>query len=773
MWLSHSQDSTGSSHHPSSYAQESQCSDFSQINTQDIFSQNSSGTQNEIPQQKKMSMYEKWLSKRTLFKKDSTTDLRPHICKDSRDIVRATSSANNPSGIMEMTSLIAPLNPSFGPDRSILEQVKIAFHDSFKEINSTLDVFKQKLDTSTESSHEMLTQTVNKFMQDIWKQQEQFYNLFNQHSKNMPSSEELQKVIYVHERKITLLEDLLSSRQNESENLSKIIQDFISSQQLKTDQKLEELLKWLKLTNEKHEHSMDDYKKSLEKTLKEFKNENSKRISHSEQRDKKVMSEISDVKEKMEKKFSDLNTKWVEELQVLLKKQTNIISDTNKQFFKQFNQNIYPLKNLRSQNNELVIEQCQAMVTNLEKNIKSHLISNDWNISSMQKSITASIHQTISMLLKQSQDNCIIQMMQQIENKFLIHLSHLEQDRMSKCKIKSSHFINLNKSPEKQITQNSPCSFTDDGGKEKQVKKFHSPVQDALSNRLIGITTSKTEINMEKKTTNDQFQENDVAKLHRKYSKSDVDNYMNDIKIDSVYCEDNKNMKRKSRNNAESSSVESISSSNNYLHKNKMYESNPKSNNRKRKYGENAKEHQFDKNIGMQLNPENLSTYEDKNNCAALGCTVNKKNYKFQDKNPSSFETIDNVYNRRIESQPQKKLWCENIEKKSFFQQKTIQSSFKVHDISTNHHELANNFKNFSSKKVSSMGIYSSQCSRKKGNITEVSSCSSSPTVSITKVTIKKIRTPSQKRLIQGRQTSNKQGLNASPAPTMLSDIDF
>ncbi|CAL1545147.1 unnamed protein product, partial [Lymnaea stagnalis] len=71
MWPS--QDSALSSYNTSSFKQDSQCSDFSHINTQDVFSQNNSGPQNEVSQQsyKKMSMYEKWLNKRSLFKREA------------------------------------------------------------------------------------------------------------------------------------------------------------------------------------------------------------------------------------------------------------------------------------------------------------------------------------------------------------------------------------------------------------------------------------------------------------------------------------------------------------------------------------------------------------------------------------------------------------------------------------------------------------------------------------------------------------------------------
>ncbi|XP_055884008.1 uncharacterized protein LOC106077905 isoform X4 [Biomphalaria glabrata] len=433
MWFHHSQDSAGSSHHPSSYAPDSQCSDFSQINTQDLFSQNSSGPQNEILSQKRMTMYEKWLNKKSL--------LKSQLDKEGKGSNTSTAGSTNNSNkcysvIESRTSLGGTVSETAGLNRDLLQQIKNSFQDSSKEIRNALGAFKKKLDTNTELSQEQLSQTLSTFLQDVWKHQEQICNMLCEHVKKASSSEELHTKIAVNEKQITLLEEqLLAFQQSGAEKLSKEVENVLSSHLSNLDQKLEDLIKYMKQTKEKQEFQSEDYKNCLEKNIKECMNQYGNRNSQMKEIDKKIMTEVADVKEKMEMKLCDLRTKLIEEFQVLFKRQTKDISDTHKQLFKQLNQNIFPLKNLRSQNNTVIMEHLDTLGTKLEKVVQKCFSSNDWNIPTIQNSITESLHVMLSSLLKQTNNDCISDILQQVEERDMqLHFEPAQLSRYSEDK---------------------------------------------------------------------------------------------------------------------------------------------------------------------------------------------------------------------------------------------------------------------------------------------------------------------------------------------------
>ncbi|XP_055884006.1 uncharacterized protein LOC106077905 isoform X2 [Biomphalaria glabrata] len=778
MWFHHSQDSAGSSHHPSSYAPDSQCSDFSQINTQDLFSQNSSGPQNEILSQKRMTMYEKWLNKKSL--------LKSQLDKEGKGSNTSTAGSTNNSNkcysvIESRTSLGGTVSETAGLNRDLLQQIKNSFQDSSKEIRNALGAFKKKLDTNTELSQEQLSQTLSTFLQDVWKHQEQICNMLCEHVKKASSSEELHTKIAVNEKQITLLEEqLLAFQQSGAEKLSKEVENVLSSHLSNLDQKLEDLIKYMKQTKEKQEFQSEDYKNCLEKNIKECMNQYGNRNSQMKEIDKKIMTEVADVKEKMEMKLCDLRTKLIEEFQVLFKRQTKDISDTHKQLFKQLNQNIFPLKNLRSQNNTVIMEHLDTLGTKLEKVVQKCFSSNDWNIPTIQNSITESLHVMLSSLLKQTNNDCISDILQQVEERLLSHISTMlkHDNKNNLCNDKSLSEIDQ---PQKRCEQkNSSLNNVDVQLKKTQRsdryhKRSSKCKQDTGINNNVMYNTRRQH---EKHVIDSERQkesvliDNSFTYGKPKYQTKnngicEAENNINKLLTPYMYC--SPNFSPSQRMNLNLSKVQTID---------KVKNPDGKSNGRKRKYCENENQQTnfFNRDMQLHFEPAQLSRYsEDKSDFQAYYKEKKGKYQHLQSPFQTSFKAVEKVYKTRqmVETQSHHEFWSQNLENNSSVcQQKALLYSDTYGDCYADRKSILNKL---SSRKFQSS--LSSHNGYNGENGDEINSCDSSPTVSLANVTIKKQKAPYKTRLIQDSQTVVKEiKMDAkvlSPAPTLLSEIDL
>ncbi|BFZ08198.1 hypothetical protein BsWGS_11237 [Bradybaena similaris] len=403
-----SQDSAFSSHMMSSQMTSSQCSDFSQIASQDMFSQNNIGPQVENNSQqgiKKMSMYEKWLSKRSLFRRDPTPSAAAEN-KTNQHIVTAQPlppdniSKHSCYGTSDNT-LTRPLIDSNlkGTERDLLRQVTYAIHDCSTEMKSALCAVTDKLDNVTEMTNDQLAQTLTSFLEDIWKHQEKLQHVLQDQDKSKSVVTELEVKLAKKESQIAALEEQLAqTRKDRTPRFAKAVRCEMQSPQLLLQRKLEEILEWTKDTREQQNQHLNKYLQSMDTHCKQHVNK-----GHSHEAEKRMLAELRKVPDKLECKQRELHAQLTEDIKSCLLVYKADFEDMMRHFIQQYcNQLICGAgENTvlhRASFLDLFKVQVEAVSGTLCDAINNHFIKNNQQLAQLQDTLTQSTQQIKAMV---------------------------------------------------------------------------------------------------------------------------------------------------------------------------------------------------------------------------------------------------------------------------------------------------------------------------------------------------------------------------------------
>ncbi|XP_059171819.1 uncharacterized protein LOC131952900 [Physella acuta] len=453
MW--NSQDSALSSHNTSSFIQDSQCSEFSQINTQDMFSQNNSGVQNEMlyhQNSKKMSMYEKWLNKRSLYKKDpqqtGVVESKSQIYNDAANNRITCLSTGNNSSVSSVNKPTAPvktshlaLKRSLDNSQSItslesngLEQMKSAFLDYSIEVKNCLNFIKEKVENVADMSHEQLSLTVTAFLEDIWKNQEKLQKFIEDQNKSKATVTELEKLVAVKDSQISFLQNQLQNANREnSETLSKTIKENIAAFQLQNDQKFEEIFKLIKESFQYQHDQLDKHKTHMEKSLCQHGTLENSFTDTIAELEKKILSEINKFQKSVSliEKNSKPNSR--EDFSNLFRTYNKEIMDSLAKYVKQAEKLPSGFKNMfNAQYRELLSTQIKSLKTQIDEIMKVNTSSTNITLAKIQKSVTENnelMIQAVGHNINNTDTCAILELIDERINKFLSSMNdHFHQN---------------------------------------------------------------------------------------------------------------------------------------------------------------------------------------------------------------------------------------------------------------------------------------------------------------------------------------------------------
>ncbi|KAK7102962.1 kinectin-like [Littorina saxatilis] len=294
-------------------------SEFSQVRTQDLFTQNQAGagsqSENSFPTTRKMNMYDKWMSKGAVFKKDQP--------------------GNKPGGRSQLQlQQQFQLNQNKGKesdDRELLQQVVNIVQDCNKEVKYTLTAVKDKLESHSELTGEKLCDTMKAFLEDIWKHedkmlqavqercqsQDKIHELENQlaltTSKSKERLHELEKVLVVKDAELKQLHSQLEEKgkPGDLKQMAKAVRQEMLSPQLAVENKLMEILEVTREASEQQSHQLNQYKDTMTahaKQYNEWKTFNQRLIKDME---KRLQKDIASVGKDLQKQEQD----WMSSLQ--------------------------------------------------------------------------------------------------------------------------------------------------------------------------------------------------------------------------------------------------------------------------------------------------------------------------------------------------------------------------------------------------------------------------------------------------------------------------
>ncbi|XP_041347512.1 uncharacterized protein LOC121367422 [Gigantopelta aegis] len=190
--------------------------DFSQINTQDMFTQHSSGSQPEphsIFPGKRLSFYDKWKAKlpsqhpvpvNKSLKNCSgplTSNISEHRQTPTYDVPFQQQVQMNKAKAKERD------------ERDLLQQVINTVQDCAKEMKFTLHSVKEKLEYQHDHSGEKIEQTISTFLEDLCKYQDKMFESVLERDANSSKVHSLEVDIAAKDTKIITLEKVLEGLQ--------------------------------------------------------------------------------------------------------------------------------------------------------------------------------------------------------------------------------------------------------------------------------------------------------------------------------------------------------------------------------------------------------------------------------------------------------------------------------------------------------------------------------------------------------------------------------
>ncbi|KAK3751670.1 hypothetical protein RRG08_065577 [Elysia crispata] len=311
-----SQDSAVSSYRNSYSFQDSQSSGLSQLATQDLFSQNVAAPQSQN-EANKPSMYEKWKSRQTMMKRESS--IPQGITIGQVSTVPGSTMKSSFSGLSRWdskssinsicTTAGVPNNrgkPIDYDERKLMDQLVCTIKDCNNEVKSALIDIMEHLDKRTGFSNEQLAKSMSSFLESIWAHEEVLKKLIKE--KNHSDLSELEAKLSKKDSQISNLEEQLTeAKRDESQKHANVIQSEIQSFQSAFMNRLEQFEAIVKGNEEKQSEVLADCFNNIHAQQKQ--NENLCKALKNGMKDseKRIGTDISKLLQKIESKMISQN----------------------------------------------------------------------------------------------------------------------------------------------------------------------------------------------------------------------------------------------------------------------------------------------------------------------------------------------------------------------------------------------------------------------------------------------------------------------------------
>ncbi|KAL8594743.1 hypothetical protein ACOMHN_051689 [Nucella lapillus] len=266
-----------------SQRQQSQ-NECSQVRTQDLFTQNpGTGSQSEssFPPTRKMSMYDKWMSKSAMFRKD------------------VTKAANaTPLSGQQQASNNATNKPRDTEDRDFMQQVVNIVQDCNKEVKTTLTAVKETMESHSHHSGEKMADTMKAFLEDLWRHEERMLKAVEEGQQRKDQEQDLQCQIAAKDAAILQLQARLEEREKPGDvkQVAKAVRQEMLSPHLAMENKLMEILEVTREVSEQHSQQMTQFQTQVTaqtRDCKEWKTSLHKLLKDMERRLQKDLTSVS------------------------------------------------------------------------------------------------------------------------------------------------------------------------------------------------------------------------------------------------------------------------------------------------------------------------------------------------------------------------------------------------------------------------------------------------------------------------------------------------
>ncbi|XP_025106596.1 reticulocyte-binding protein 2 homolog a-like isoform X2 [Pomacea canaliculata] len=251
-----------------------------------------------------MTMYEKWMNRGTLLKRDPVAE-------------RKEGNKSLPAFLTEQQQYNIFQNRAKERDeKDLLQQVVSIVQESTKEVKSTLDAVKFKLDSSTEFSGDKFNATLKSFLEDICKHEDRMLHAVEEQRCILTRVHDLEHELAVKTAELKHLQSQQQTqdREEDAKRLARTVCQELHSPNLTVKNKLEEILEVAHETSKQQCQQLNQYKKQMTNQGKQYvesKNANQRLIKDMEKRLLKEITNFCSTVQQQEQK-------WQSSLQELL-----------------------------------------------------------------------------------------------------------------------------------------------------------------------------------------------------------------------------------------------------------------------------------------------------------------------------------------------------------------------------------------------------------------------------------------------------------------------